>query len=260
MITRLQRILIATSHPGSMAIPVSYLPTNQLFSCVRGVASYSGNLWEVNNGLTTVGFGLHNNIPDIAVDTHIANGNGTNEVLAWYDQNGGNPFEFATGSAPSLLKESDGTYCLDFGNGITTINGMILTGNHFSFVSSISKTSFIIGSQQGGTSRYFGLGHSTQTSGTSSYSGTPILMKNAIQIPNNRQALYNAVSTGYSLLSYRDIILYAAVNYIIGGYNNAASGSLWALGGHIKEIATGSYATSEHESFEIETKTRHNIV
>lgn len=257
MLTRVQRLIISSIYEEQAS---GFIPSNNMYSLVRGVAGFSGNIISLSNGVNTQGFGLVNNALNPTVDSFLASGNGGNEVLGWTCQNTLEVWTFATGNAPKLIKGGDDTYHLDFGDGVGTDNGVHLAGNLFNFIGDQDKSSYILMRQFNSTTRYWGVGQTGNTGGTSAYNGTPSLYKNNTAIANSRHEVHLTLNNGFACLNYFNIVLYNTITYGIGRYGNGGAGSTWAIKGRIKEISTGTVASlQERGAFITNAMERNNV-
>lgn len=234
---------------------------NQILTFVKPIASFTGNVVRIYNGISEQDFGFVDNDLDPAIESFISLGNGSRKITGWYMPNG-----FMVGfnqtKAPGLLQLPDNSYCADFGDGDHSDNtGITLTGNLINIVCQMDKSSMIFIRQNGSTSRYIGVSQNGNGGGTTSYSGSPTLWNGNIQIPNTRDSLHDTTNGNeFVALNYRGLILYNSITYGIGGYGNGAPGTTWALKGKIKEISTLTFSNNdEANSFISASKTRNNL-
>ncbi|MGB0869460.1 MAG: hypothetical protein ACPGSD_07670 [Flavobacteriales bacterium] len=245
---RRRRMIYKTSGGQIVIINIDY---NQVFGLKQIAQGYTGGLIRLSNGISTVTYGY---IDVTIVNAFLAAGNGTNEVLEWFDQKGGQSLLFNSGQAPSLFLESDGSFSLKFLGSHKTSNFIEFTGSSMNLVANTQDSgtyNCVLFNANSGV-YYFAFGWGTAN--TTQAVGTPTLRIGLTPISNSRIDLSTALQGGFVAANYS--------NLHFGGYSFGINryGGSFLFYGRIKEIFTRTMTNTTEDNYAIQSSlTRNNL-
>mgnify|MGYP000501213708 CR=1 FL=1 len=223
---------------------------NQIFSTIPTNAK---DCISISNGLETKSFKALGS----DVDDFIAQGS-ANEVLSFKDHKSNEEWTFESGSAPSLIKETDGSYALNFEQGQMSSNGVSFNGNFLVALfqkNENDKEGVLLNSHNLGFKYLFG--YNVSNYGSMHYVTVNRMFIGSSNAYGSRGVVYQAINGKYGIVAY-DAEFSGNIEWHLSKYIHPGD---WDFSGKLKEISCYTIANDD-DIIKIvdQIKARHNLI
>ena len=223
---------------------------NQIFSLVP---TTDVNVITISNGIEIKSFRELND-----VQRFLENGNGENKVMSYQDHKSTDKWTFDRVSAPSLIKETDGSYALNFEQGQMSSNGVSFNGNFLVALfqkSENDKEGVMLNSHNLGSKYLFAYNASNYAS-MYYFTVNRMFIEASYAYGARRGTVNQAINGKYGIVAY-DAVFSGNIEWHLSKYIHPGD---WDFSGKLKEISCYTIANDD-DIIKIvdQIKARHNI-